>query len=131
MASKAHDIIAALIARSMRNCGYEPISADVREILFGDMPLPTSQVIGLHRPDLIGYRKSDQRICIGEAKTTSDIRSRRTKEEIRDFAACDGVELFIGIPADGVKLLNGILEELGLEEDDKIRRIVVPQELLS
>jgi len=131
MASKAHDIIAALIVRSMRNQGYEPVSADVREILFGDHTLPTSRVLGIHKPDLIGYRKTDCRICIGEAKTKSDILSLRTKEEIRDFSSCEIIDLFIGIPSDGRQHLDDVLNALGLQNNKNIQKIVVPKELLS
>ena len=131
MPSKAHDTIAALIVRSMRGQGYEPVSADVREILFGDPTLPTSQVIGKHRPDLIGFRKADRRVCVGEAKTTADIRSQRTKEEIQDFAMCDEIDLFIGIPSDGIHYLNEVLNTLGLQTKRNIQRVVVPKGLLS
>jgi hypothetical protein len=131
MASKAHDTIAALIVRSMRFEGFEPVSADVREIVFGDPALPTSRVIGKHRPDLIGYRKGDGRVCVGEAKTRSDIRSQRTKEEIQDFATCDEIDLFIGIPSDGASYLDEVLDALGLRNRPNIRRVVVPKELLS
>ena len=131
MASKAHDTIAALIVRSMRGQGFEPVSADVREILFGDPALPTSRVIGKHRPDLIGYRKGDGRVCVGEAKTRSDIRSQRTKEEIQDFAMCEEIDLFIGIPSDGVGYLDEVMNALELNDKRNIQRVVVPKELLS
>jgi hypothetical protein len=130
MATKAHDIIAALIVRSMRNQGYEPVSADVREILFGDHTLPTSRVIGIHKPDLIGYRKADNQVCIGEAKTKSDILSLRTKEEIKDFSLCSGIVLFIGIPSDGLSHLDRVLISLGVQNNSNIQKIVVPKELL-
>lgn len=131
MASKAHNIIAAIIVRSMRDQGFEPISADVQEVLFGNYSLPTSRVIGMHRPDLIGFRKSDHRVCIGEAKTKSDILSLRTKEELRDFSSYKEIDLFIGVPSDGVHDLEHILKILDLQNHQNIKKIVVPKELLS
>lgn len=130
MRSKAHDIIAALVVRKMKELGFVPVSADTQEALFGENRLPVTVSLGRHRPDIIGYRKEDDKVCIGEAKTMSDLKAARTKEQIEDYVSLRSVELFLGIPSDGCQLLSDILNPLDLKENTSIHVIKVPAELL-
>ena len=129
--SRAHDIIAALVVRKMGDCGFLPVSADVEEVLFGENRLPTTMRLGRHRPDIIGYRKEDDGVCIGEAKTTSDLRMKRTREQLEDYSRLDSVEVFIGIPDDGHQILSKMMVSLGAEMSRRFHVIRVPTGLLQ
>lgn len=129
--SRVHDIIAALIVRKMGECGFLPVSADVEEVLFGEGRLPTTMRLGRQRPDIIGYRKEDDCVCIGEAKTTSDLRMKRTREQIEDYFGLNSVEVFIGIPDDGCQILSKVMAPLCTEMRGRFHVIRVPTGLLQ
>ena len=81
MASKSHQLIAGLVVRKMRIKGYEIVSFDGNESLISTISLDAPPTIKRHKPDIIGINIKDKKICIGEAKTDSDLSSRRTKEQ--------------------------------------------------
>ncbi len=135
-ASKEHDLIVAMVARYIQQRGYELVAFDCSlDWLFGDsFRLPPSIIV--HRPDVLGVRDQTPFVCIGEAKTRSDIRSTRTRQQLKDFvqasagktaAAC---EVVVGIPRDCGTILNKLISSLGIAPD-RITVIAVPRPLLK
>ena len=136
MVSEAHQLIAGLVARKMRSKGYEIVSFDGKESIIGNILLDAPQTIKRHKPDLIGIKIKDRRLCIGEAKTDSDLNSKRTKEQFIDFShlltkSNKICELIIGIPKSSEEKLIGILKELNLFNKPNISYIWMPDEFLE
>jgi len=135
MASRAHQKIIGLIAKKMRLKNYEIVSLDGHEKLICSIDLKNTPCLNRHRPDLIGINMTTHAVCIGEAKTASDIFSERTKEEICDFSDIvtkkgEKAELIIGIPESAKEDLSELLERLGLKNKPNISYIWIPDELL-
>ena len=103
MASEQHQMICGLLVRKMANLGYTNLIAfdgEIRDGYFREYPRPVP--IGRHRPDCIATNLQGKK-AIGEGKTSSDIYSDRTRDEIIDFTtAClidnDYDLLFLGYP---------------------------------
>ncbi len=134
-ATKEHELIVAMVARYMRKRGYDLVAFDCSlSWLFGDsFRLPPAIV--LHRPDVLGVRKEAPLVCIGEAKTRGDIRSARTRHQLKDFAEAKAgdagmrCEVIVGIPADCKQALKQVLSSLGVPPE-RITVIPVPRPLL-
>lgn len=136
VASKIHQFILALIVRKMKSEGYEIIAYDGNYSKIENMALRIPFTIIRHRPDLIGISLDKSKICIGEAKTNSDLRSDRTKEEFVDFASIGDVigkniKLIIGVPKNSNLILFKIIKELKLQNNKNIEFLIVPEELFS
>jgi len=136
MPSRSHQLIAGLIARKMRIKGYEIVSFDGNESLISTISLDIPPTIRRHRPDVLGIDLKNKKICIGEAKTDSDLTSRRTKEQFIDYAnlltkSQKICELIISIPKDSENKLRKILEDLNLLGKSNVSYIWMPNELLS
>ena len=134
-ATQEHELIVAMVGRYMKDRGYELVALDCSlSWLFGDsFRLPPSIVS--HRPDALGVRKEVPLVCIGEAKTRNDIRSARTRHQLKDFAEAQigegglTCEVVVGIPADCKKALGRLLSSLGIPPG-RITVIAVPRPLL-
>ncbi len=116
--------------------GYEIIAYDGDYSKIENMALKIPFKIMRHRPDIIGISLDKSKICIGEAKTDSDLRSDRTKEEFVDFASIGdtigkSIKLIIGIPKSSNLLLFKIINELKLQNKNNIEYIIVPEELFA
>lgn len=135
-ASKEHDLIAAMVARYMKGRGYEIVALETSlDWLFGNsFRLPPSIVV--HRPDALGVRDWTPFICIGEAKTRSDLRSARTRQQLKDFARASAgrtaadCEVVVGIPSDCRPILDKLIESLGIAPN-RIIVIGIPRPLLE
>jgi len=136
MATKAHQLIAGVIARKMREKGYEIISFDGNEKIISKISLDLPPKIKKHRPDILGVNFHNKMICIGEAKTENDLKSKRTREEFQDFSEVlineidKKCELIIGIPKKAENLLRKILLDLNLLNKDNVSYVWVPEELI-
>lgn len=136
MASKAHQLIAGLVVRKMRQKGYQIISFDGNEAIISDISLRVPPIIKKHRPDILGIRILDKKICIGEAKTSNDLYSKRTKEQIKDYSNLiladqkEPCELIIGIPKSCENKLEMLLKNLGIHGNSNISYVWMPDELL-
>jgi hypothetical protein len=134
--SKEHDLITAMVARYIERRGYELVALDTSlDWLFGDsFRLPPSIVV--HRPDVLGVRDRTPFVCIGEAKTRKDIRSARTRQQLKDFVhasagrAPASCEVVVGIPSDCQTMLNNLISSLGIAPN-RITVIAVPRPLLE
>lgn len=134
MAGERHQFILGLVVRKMREEG-----ADIHNIdgdypgLFGEKtPLPPQ--ILRHRPDAIGI-KSNGQLCIGEAKTESDVTSARTYKQLQDFTAIElngtKCEVFIGVPQSSETAFKRSLEKTGLKECDNLHILYIPDEIIN
>ena len=131
MASKNHQFILSMIVRKMKLEKYEIIAYDGDYSRIENLNLKIPFQILRHRPDVIGISVDKTKICIGEAKTTSDLRSERTKEEFVDFASMEdkNVKLIIGVPKSSSFLLHKIIGELKLYCNKNIDYLLVPEDL--
>ena len=86
MPSRMHQMLVGLIARKMREKGYEIVAFDGKDYLFDGQTLPVPPSVGRHRPDILGVRLRTREICVGEAKTGEDLKSRRTANQLSDYA---------------------------------------------
>lgn len=133
MASKAHQFIASCIVRKMREEGYDVIAFEGDYTKIGDIRYRIPFSIKKHRPDIIGISKDKSRICIGEAKTFEDLLSKRTKEELSDFANIKiedlKCKLIIGVPKSSESLLKQILQNIEIYENPNISYLLIPEEL--
>ncbi len=136
MASTAHQLILGLVARKMREKGYEIVSFDGNEALIGDTHLEMPPPVRRHRPDIIGVNMQTGQISIGEAKTSTDLDCSRTKEQFADYSSlvvknCEQLcELIIGIPRSSQPKLKRILESLGIDKNPNVSYVWIPDEFL-
>jgi hypothetical protein len=125
-----------MVARYIERRGYQLVALETSlDWLFGDsFRLPPS--IAVHRPDVLGVRDRAPFVCIGEAKTRNDIRSARTRQQLKDFAHASAgrmgapCEVVVGVPSDCHTILNNLISSLGIALD-RITVIAVPRPLLE
>jgi hypothetical protein len=126
-----------LIARRMRDDGYLPVAYDGRNLVLEGEIIHIPPRVGRHRPDVIGINPSTRSLCIGEAKTSDDLRSKRTQEQLLDYSKIMGrssgqiADLIIGVTKDAEPSLTQILAELGLSNSPNVKHIVLPEELVD
>ncbi len=129
-------MILGLVVRKMREKGYEIVSFDGNEALIGDTQLKVPPAIRRHRPDSIGVNLQSGRICIGEAKTSGDLHSSRTKEQFADYSSLfvkdaeQLCELIIGIPKSSEPKLRSILKSLGIDKNPNVLYVWMPDDFL-
>lgn len=132
MASKKHQLILGLIIKKMSNNGIDIKRIDGRfHGAFGDKyKLPPK--IERHRPDVVGVNKEGV-FCIGEAKTETDLKNKRTYEQIKDFTSLeiDGryCNVYIGIPMSSKYVFLNSLMSQGIKVDN-LDLICVPDMLI-
>ena len=137
MPTKAHQMIIGLIGRKMKKKGYDIVAFDGKEYLFGGKVLEFPPVIKRHRPDLLGYNFKTKRVCIGEAKTGNDLFSKRTIEQLIDYASVKQkstskyIEVIIGILKSSEQNLLKLLKKLSLDKNENISFIWLPDELIN
>jgi len=134
-ASKAHDLIVAMITKRIVAAGYQIAAIDsCFDWVFGSgFRLPPTII--RHRPDVLGVRDTPPFLAIGDAKTPGDLGARRTQEQLRDFASlrvrADGEPCLVvlGIPRSGEPRLHDLLRRIGVPRD-RILVMAVPDVLL-
>lgn len=135
MATREHQFILGLLIRQARMAGFTIFFAEGKFIGESSIAVETLAPKMLrHRPDAVGVAPTGQ-VCIIDAKTLSDLRSKRTKEQIEDFASVElnglPCEVFLGIPADAEAILLTLLKKLALKDNPKIHILRVPRELIN
>lgn len=137
MPTKLHQMIVGLIGRKMREKGYDIVAFDGNEYLFDGQKINIPPSIKRHRPDIVGFKFETKEICVGEAKTSKDLFSKRTKEQLLDYSNIKGlstgkhIEIILGIPKSVEGDLIRLLSELNLFEKDFISYIWLPEELVD
>lgn len=135
MASKAHQFLAMSIVIMMRNKGYEVVAFDGDYSKISEIPCNIPPTIKRHRPDVLGISTLDEHLCIGEAKTGKDLRSKRTEEQFQDYAdiiledskpAC---EFIIAIPKSAELVLINMLSKLGICNNQNVSYLSIPEVL--
>ena len=135
-ASTAHDLIVALITRRIVHSGYDIAGIESSfDWLFGEsLRLPPAII--RHRPDVLGVRDRPPFLAIGDGKTTSDLGSRRTSEQLVEYASLvvgkdqTPCWVVIGIPHSGAARLHRLIARLGIPRD-RICAVEVPDALLG
>jgi len=134
MGTKIHEFILMCVARKIRERGYEIIAyqGDSKKISNMSFKLPAK--IKRHRPDIIGIKQEILKICIGEAKTASDLFSKRTSEQFFDYYEAIKnpiitAELVIGIPSFCENDLLNLLSSLNMKGNPNVTYICIPKEL--
>jgi hypothetical protein len=109
--------------------GYSVLGADAKYYLLGGKTCPIPPTILRHQPDIIGAGSLAPHLLIGEAKTPSDLQSKRTREQLRDFTAVADAVVLIAIPESAEGTLSRLLGDLGIGPSDRVRCIPVPEAL--
>lgn len=127
--SKVHKFIVSCVCRKIREKGYRivALNGDYSQIEKIHLKLPPP--IKRHRPDVVGVKTGNLEFCIGEAKTSSDLKTKRTREQLADFANINKCELVVGVPMSDKYLLRKLLQDLGLENNKNISCLYVPEVL--
>ena len=134
MAGKQHQFILGLLVKQMRMEGFKVFFIEGNFIgqLPGHTKIPPN--VFRHRPDAIGVSHTGQ-VCIADAKTTSDIHSKRTREQIKDYTEVElngmPCEVFIGVPADAGDEVMSLLRRLSLDNYPHIHTLRVPNEIIN
>ncbi|MBA7490487.1 hypothetical protein ES702_01025 [subsurface metagenome] len=137
MPTKFHQMIVGLIGRKMREKGYDIVAFDGNDYLFDGQKLNIPLPIKRHGPDIVGFKFETKEICVGEAKTSEDLFSKRTKEQLLDYSNTKGlstgkhIEIILGIPKSAEGNLIRLLRELNLFKKGFISYIWLPEELVD
>jgi hypothetical protein len=134
MASKQHNFIVSFIAGKLQKLHFKIIYLDGNYVdCLMQKPEIPPQIIN-HRPDIIA-EDSNGAFCIGEAKTSNDLHSKRTKEQLLDFTNLISInpnnKLIIGIPSDSIEILRNLFVRLGILNHPQIEVFSVPTLLMS
>jgi hypothetical protein len=130
-------MLIGLIGRKMYEKGYLPVAFDGKNYVLRGENVHIPPKIGRHRPDIIGINLKTKVLCIGEAKTASDLSSERTREQFSDYANIMGAtskqrfELIIGIPKNAESALLKLVSNLELNKFPNVSYIVLPEELVE
>ncbi len=135
-ASPEHDLIVSLVARVIRQRGFELVALESSlGWLFGEnFRLPPA--ITVHRPDILGVRREPPYLCIGEAKTRGDLHTTRTSRQLVDFSQASVgntgslCEVVVGVPADCETILHNIIRALGIPQC-RVVVLPIPRPLLA
>lgn len=132
MAGKKHQFIIGLIVKQMREYGCKVKFVEKKYLCTQNIKIPP-QVLR-HRPDIFGITDLGQ-ICIGEAKTESDINSARTKEQLKDFSVMIlndmPCEVFLGMPKLCKDRFEKILHDLNIIIYPNLHVLYVPEEIIN
>jgi len=133
MASKAHDFIVALVARKVVTLGFEVVCLEGAYCCMASGPSRVPPRIIRHRPDVVGENPAGA-FCVGEAKTPGDLGTRRTREELKDYAQVLALSpssaLVIGYPAESHTAVLALLAAVGLAPGRAVHLLRVPSVLL-
>ncbi len=134
MAGKKHQFILGLIIKKIREDGFTIISIDGDcSGTFGDKTQLPPRIIR-HRPDVIAMKENGL-ICIGEAKTDSDINNARAYEQLIDYTNTEvngrQCNVVLGIPKSSRNVFKKKLHKIGLIESEKFFVLYVPDEIIN
>ncbi len=131
MAGASHRKLVQLLITRMQALGYRVVASDQGYAVLGTDSVPIPPSVARHSPDVIGARSADPIICVGEAKTPGDLRSRHTREQLRDFASLPDSLVIVAVPFSALGRLRETLTELGIEESPRFQCMAVPDELIG
>jgi len=117
----------------MKQRGFSPIAVDGSIDSLGSLRIDRPQAFGRHRPDAVGV-SADGRLCIGEAKTSNDVASNRTLEQLEDYLASSDVDysaVLFGYPRSADCVVRKLLKAIGASDCPQLELIPIPDELLD
>lgn len=135
MPTRLHQMLIGLITRRMNENGFYIVACDGNDYYCNGENIRLPPAIIRHRPDILGYNFETKSVCIGEAKTHEDLKSKRTREQLLDFSNIISrssslpTELIIGIPKESENDLLELLQELKLLNHKNISYVWMPKEL--
>lgn len=133
MPSIVHQFITICLIRKMKEKGYEIIAFNGDYTKIDTIAYKIPPQILRHRPDILGIKRETLNLCIGEAKTTNDLFSKRTKDQLVDYfyiissSLFHNCELIIGIPQKAEEILKNLLNNLGLMNANNISYLLIPE----
>lgn len=134
MASREHQFIVGLVIKQMREYGCKITHIDGKYRGTQSEPVPIPPRVVRRRPDVLGITAQRQ-VCIGEGKTTGDLPSPRTREQLCDFLELVlndmPCEVFFGVPKDGRGAFERLLKEMGLLHSARLHVLYVPSEIVN
>jgi hypothetical protein len=132
MASTKHNFIVSSLARKIRKYGFKVLYLDSKYQDIDSKKYEIPPKIVNHKPDIVGVKES-MLFCIGEAKTSNDIFTERTRNQIQDFISLIRVNrqnmLFLGIPLKAKSDLTKLLLDLELNQDEQVNITYIPEGL--
>lgn len=131
MAGANHRKLVQLLITRMQALGYRVVASDQHYTVLGHDSVPIPPSVARHSPDVIGARSEDPILCVGEAKTPGDLRSRHTREQLRDFASLPDSLVIVAVPRSAIGSLRETLRELGIDEGPRFQCMAVPDELIG
>ncbi len=137
MPSTIHQKLIGLIARKMQQFNFEIIAMDGKDYSFDGVKLTIPPTILRHRPDLLGIHLNTKTLCVGEAKTTSDLKSKRTKEQLEDYSQVrtlsnnEPLRIIIGIPQSAVNDLESLIRMNDRIDSKHLTYVWLPEELVD
>ena len=131
MPSRVHRLLVQMLVPRLHALGYKVVASDQYYHELGPLRLKVPPVIVEHRPDLVGIRRDSPRLCIGEAKTAADLRTRHTREQVLDFVSQVEATLIVAFPAGASLEFERMLADLGLTSGDRLQGMAVPEALLA
>ena len=129
-----HQFILGLVVRQMRESGFRVFCVDGRFVgkLGEEVRIPPR--ILHHRPDALGLSLGGV-LCIGEAKTESDIGTRRTRRQIQDFVGLDfndqACQVILGVPRTSEEAVKRLLAQLDIAGSPNLHVLYVPEEIIN
>jgi hypothetical protein len=130
--AQTHDMIVTYVAGKMQRLGFEIKFMEGNHVNVKIERPELPPTIITHRPDIFALRNGA--IGIGEAKTKSDLKSNRTKTQLLDFKKVirDNSQnrLFLGIPQNAKDDLVALLHSIGVNLDEQIDIMSIPDILL-
>ena len=134
MAGKEHQFILGLVIKQMRQYGCEITHVDGKYRGKTKENTRVPPKVLRHRPDAMGITHAGQ-VCFGDAKTTGDICSSRTKSQLIDFLSMElnGIPcaVFLGVPKGAKGDTLKMLDDINLLSNDRLFTIFVPEEIIN
>lgn len=131
MSGKDHRFLVRELIVLAQRWNYRVLSSDGRYDLLGPAVSALPAKVLRHQPDLLAIRESMPRLFIGEAKTSQDVGTRRSREQLLDFSSVPDALTVFAVPSRSAARLRAIIRELGLREDEALKCVAVPEELIG
>jgi hypothetical protein len=131
--TRQHQRILAIVLKRMKQRGFSLVSVDGSTENLCQIVLARPTAFGRHRPDAVGISIIGS-VCIGEAKTSADVASKRTREQLMDYLMNPigkRAEVLLGYPSSADSIVQSILKEIGASDCPQLELIMVPDELLD
>jgi hypothetical protein len=131
MASDVHKRLVQLLIPRIVGLGYRIVACDQRYPVFMEERPVVPPTISRHSPDIIGARDLDPILCVGEAKTAGDVGSKRSREQLADFAGTPDCMVIVAVPSSALGLLQSVMSMEGITIGSRFECMAVPDELLQ